>query len=222
MSSEVFKITKQNSFKIPSLVLGILLLAVWVLTATQPRPFVVDKNLTAPPKTLVHFHFGFNEVMADAFWLRAVQDFDYCENQLAQNLCQGQGWLYQILDVTSDLSPKFRMPLAAGSLALSIVISDIEGASKLFNKAVERFPKDWPILYRAAYHALYEEKNNEKAAKLLIRAGQNGAPPWTFSLAAKLYTEAGQRELAEKILQDGEGLPEEIRERIRQKLQLKQ
>lgn len=210
------------SFKIPSLVLGIFLFSAWIVNIRSPIRFVENKNLAVPPKNLVYLHFGFNEVMADSFWLRAVQDFDYCEQQLAANLCKGQGWLYRTLDLTSDLSPKFRAPLASGPLALSIIISDIDGATKLFDKATVRFPNDWPILYRAAYHALYEEKNNEKAASLLIRAAKNGAPPWTYSLATRLYTEAGQQELAERILQDGESIPPEIKERIRKRLQLKQ
>lgn len=204
--------------KTPRILLGVFLILLYFWSTKHSVGWTPDRKYSAPPKNLVHLSFGFSEVMADSFWLRSIQDFDYCENQIEKHLCSGQGWLFQILDVTTDLSPKFRMPLAAGPLALSIIISDIEGASKLFDKAALRFPKDWPILYRAAYHSLYEEKNNSKAAGLLIRAAQNGAPQWAYSLAARLYTEDGKRELAERILSENEGIPKELQDRIRLKI----
>lgn len=207
-----------HTAKIPGLVLGIFVISTWLLTSARPQPWQAEERFVAPPQNLRHLHFGFNEVMADLFWLRAIQDFDYCENQLAQNLCAGKGWLFRTLDLVTDLSPQFRMPLATGPLALSVIISDIEGASLLFDKAVKRFPQDWKIAYRASYHALYEEKNETKAAALLLQAGQHGAPQWVYSLAARLYSENGRRDLALGILAGTEGLPEDLRERIRLKI----
>ena len=107
-----------------------------------------------------------------------------------------------MLDSTTSLSPNFRIPYAAGGLALSVIVGDIEGASKLFEKGVAAFPNDWPILYRAAYHSLYEMKNKKRAAELLIQAGKNGAPPWVFTLAGRLYSDEGEIFLAESLLQE--------------------
>ena len=173
------------------------------------RPLFIGGNfivreLVAPPSSLVHFTCGYREIMADLFWIRSIQDFDYCEKSLSKNLCKGNGWLYQTLDLTTELSPQFRMVYSAGAMALTIVISDIEGASKLFDKATTRFPTDWIILYKAAYHALYEEKNQGKAAKLMEQAARNGAPDWVYMLSTRLYTEAGQRELGERLLAEME------------------
>ena len=36
-----------------------------------------QRDLISPPLALKHLHFGFNEVIADILWLRALQDFDY-------------------------------------------------------------------------------------------------------------------------------------------------
>ncbi|NUN04828.1 MAG: hypothetical protein HUU57_03605 [Bdellovibrio sp.] len=145
--------------------------------------------------------FGFNEAIADTLWIRALQDFDYCEAKIADNVCANNSWLYLMLDAITNLSPNFRMPYATGSLALTIIISDIDGATKIFDKGVKAFPNDWPILYRAAYHYLYEVKDKKKAAELLIQAGQNGAPAWVFALAGRLYSDAGSMDLAEALLQ---------------------
>lgn len=174
------------------------------------RPFLFseqerNRELVAPPSSLVHFTFGYREPMADLFWIRAIQDFDYCEKPLAEHLCQGNGWLAKTLDLVTELSPSFKIAYSAGGLALTIVISDYEGASKLFDKGVQRFPNNYDILYKAAYHALFEEKNTEKAASLMERAAKNGAPDWVYLLSTRLYTEAGKREMGQKLLTEVEG-----------------
>ncbi len=160
------------------------------------------RDLLSPPLGVEHFTFGHSDVMADVFWIRSIQDFDYCDQQIAKNLCIGKGWLFRMLDTVTTLSPKFRMPYATGAVALSVLVSDIEGAARIFDKGVINFPNDWPILYRAAYHYLYEVKDKKKAAELFNRAGRNGAPAWVFSLAGGLYNEIDERVAAEAILQE--------------------
>ncbi|MGZ3803121.1 MAG: hypothetical protein ACXVB4_02850 [Pseudobdellovibrionaceae bacterium] len=161
-----------------------------------------SRDLLSPPRGLEHFTFGHRDVTSDFFWIRAIQDFDYCEQQLSKNLCKGKGWLFRMLDMITDLSPSFRMPYATGAMSLSVMVSDIDGATAIFEKGIKQFPKDWPILYRAAYHYLYEVKSKRKAADLFIRAGRNGAPPWVFSLAGGLYNESSERVAAEAVLQE--------------------
>ncbi|MFM6926923.1 MAG: hypothetical protein ACKOX6_00575, partial [Bdellovibrio sp.] len=110
--------------------------------------------------------------------------------------------LYKMLDSITNLSPHFRMPYATGGLALSVIISDIEGATKIFDKGAQAFSHDWPILYRAAYHYLYEVNDKKRAAELLIQAGKNGAPQWVFTLAGRLYSDSGNLDLAKALLQE--------------------
>ncbi|QDK39669.1 hypothetical protein DOE51_05875 [Bdellovibrio sp. NC01] len=141
-------------------------------------------------------------MIADVFWIRTIQDFDYCDQPEAGNVCKNDSWLFRMLDATTSLSPHFRIPYAAGGLALTVLISDIDGATKIFDKGVKAFPHDWPILYRAAYHYLYEVKDKKRAAELLIQAGQNGAPPWVFALAGRLYSDNGELDLAQQLLQE--------------------
>jgi len=195
----------------------------WTGQQTQQAQQHQIRELVAPPRGLEHLSFGFRASMADGFWVRAIQDFDYCEQPIAKQLCQGRGWLYQTLDVTTDLDPDFRMAYSAGAMALSVIVSDLDGASLLFDKAVAHFPHDWIILYKAAYHALYEEKNQAKAAVLMEQAARNGAPSWVFQLAGRLYTRSGQREMAERLLNElrAQGVDETIQAQLRQRLQEK-
>lgn len=155
-----------------------------------------------PPVGIEHFSFGYNEVVADLLWMRSLQDFDFCEKKIDNINCTGNSWMFRMIDAITNLSPHFRMPYATGSLSLTVLVNDIKGASVIFDKAVKAFPNDWPILYRASYQALIEEKNNEKAAGLMLRAAQNGGPQWLYEASARLYSEEGKMAVAEGILAD--------------------
>ena len=153
--------------------------------------------------------------MADSFWLRALQNFDFCEKP-----CR-KGWVYHMLEVVTDLSPRFRMAYAMGGSTLSIVLGDIEGAALIYEKGLKNFPKDWSLAYRFAYHELYERKNLKKAADLLKQAGQNGAPLWVQNLAARLYQQSGQIDLGRSVLLDLLSRPNvdpELRKKAQKKL----
>lgn len=188
--------------KIPSILLGIFAFGLIAGSMAISRSNISsERQLLAPPLMVERFTFGYSEVTADMMWIRAIQDFDFCDKPISKQICSNNSWLAQMLDAITNLSPSFRMPYATGGLALSVLVSDIDGASKFFDKSVKAFPHDWPILYRAAYHYLYEVKDNKKAAELLIEAGKNGAPPWVFTLAGRLYSDSGNLELAESLLQ---------------------
>ncbi|WP_413584751.1 tetratricopeptide repeat protein [Bdellovibrio sp. HCB274] len=192
--------------KIPSIVLGIF--AFLLLVITQNSSMIPVKSSQAkfisPPPLLERFTFGYSEVMADTFWIRVVQDMDYCDEVTGKigevSVCANDSWLYKMIDTITNLSPNFRTPYAVGSLALTILITDVDGATKIFEKAIKAFPTDWPILYRAAYHYMYEVKDNKRAAELLMKAADYGAPPWTRTLAGRLLADSGNIDLAEQVL----------------------
>jgi hypothetical protein len=202
-----------------------ILLAVSAALITATVKFNLDlkekKQVYFPPPIQIkHFTFGYHETMADLFWLRAIQDFDYCEKEIAHQNCIAKGWLFHVLNLATELSPKFVIPHSAGALALTVLVSDYAGATVIFDKAVARFPSSWKIAYNAGYHALYEEKDQAKAARLLEQAARNGAPSWVYSLASRLYTDAGKRELAEGLVRDLEasGFDQALIERMKKKI----
>lgn len=200
--SQSEKINDWNS-KIPSILLGIFAFLLLFMGQNYLPPNTKSKaSFIGPPPLLERFTFGFNETVADSLWIRVVQDLDYCEQTVALNTCKNNSWLYQMIDTITNLSPKFRAPYAVGGLALTVLITDVDGATKIFDKSVKAFPEDWPILFRAAYHYLYEVKNNRHAAYLLLQAADHGAPTWTRTLAGRLYVDSGDLELAQQLLED--------------------
>ena len=195
---------RQSKSEILFLALGIALLTFSFRSEKRADPQV----FIPPPPVIRYFHFGYNETMADIFWIRVVQDFSVCEKAAdaiagsnAGVTCD-KGWVFRMLDLITDLAPHFKMPFFYGATNLSVLVNDPQGAKVIFDKGVKAMPDSWDILYRAAYHYMIELKDKETAAKLLIEAGKNGAPPWVYSLAGRLYTEEGKAFLAKSVLDD--------------------
>lgn len=208
MVSTNFKI-KIDYVKGLSVMLGLLTFVLIFISHVQLNSFNQKKKdfFLTPPPLVERFVFDFNSITADLFWIRTIQDMDFCENKDFLGRCKGNPWLFKMLEATSNIEPKYRIIYAAGGLILSVVINDKVGASEIFDRGVKEFPKDWYIAYRAAYHALYELDDYKKAADLLKQAGDSGAPSWVYSLSSRLYHQQGYSELAQRIISDLSGDP---------------
>lgn len=142
----LFDFSKNPSFTL----LGFFSFLVLVFSQIYAGKGLLDKprELLSPPVGLQHFTFGHNDLTADILWIRTIQDFDYCDHPISENQCKGNSWLYRMLDAVTELSPKFRMPYAMGAVALSVLVSDIEGAAKIFDRGTQEYPNDWPSTLR--------------------------------------------------------------------------
>lgn len=203
------------------LLLSAFILFISILVMPISKQSESDRHFIAPPPLLEHYAFGMRPQMADLLWLRSLQDFDYCENYVSKNTCKGQSWLYKMIETLTNLDNSYFIAYSVGGLALTIIISDYEGASKIFDKGVALFPKAWTLLFRAGYHALYEEKDFAKASKLFKDAGENGGPPYTLLLADRLKTKQGQLGVSQWILDDliRRGENESLIQRMREKIE---
>lgn len=215
--------------------LFILALGALLIIGSSRGVVAAERAPIPPPQDLKLMSFGYNETIADSLWLRTVQDFDLCEardikdgkrvphakpGEVRERIICKRGWVYQMIDTITELAPRFKAAHVYGATMLSVVVDDIEGANLIFEKAIKRFPTDWTIPYAAAYHAIYETKDEKKAADYLRLAGEEGAPAWVYALAAKIYTKEGQAVLAKSILEDAlaKSPDPESAERIEQRL----
>jgi hypothetical protein len=165
-------------------------------------PKVYDRtDYISPPLEIKYLGAGFSTQISDSFWLRAIQDFDFCDQKKNQEECLGKSWLFNVINLTVDLDTKFKEAYYFGGIALTVLISDYVGATVIFDKGVEFFPKDWNLLYLAAYHVYFHEKDKLKASKLYLAAAENGAPEWVRLMAGRLAGEGGDLNQAKFILQ---------------------
>lgn len=182
-----------------------------------------EKLFVPPVKHMKLYSFGYDSMLASLMWIRVLQDINVCDQKhkviaypqftesddpLAQVLNRQlpparctNGWVYQMLDVITHLDNQFESAYKDGATFLSVVVDDREGAQKIFNKGLIWFPDDWELLYRAAYHELFEMQNPNTSAVLMRKAGERGAPQWVYALSAKLYSKLGQAAFAKTILE---------------------
>lgn len=210
------------------------------LTFTQQEHLV-------PPKAMGEFTMGYNDLLGSSLWLRLMQDFSHCatapqgegyyeavqaggEKKVMDEILQRKlkpskchlGWVYNMVDRVTDFMPRFYMAYLNGGDMLSVAVDDREGARRIYEKALLKYPNDWSILYHAGFHYLWELQNPKRAALLLGRAQENGAPGWVASLSANLYNRAGQAHVAREIVIKAlkrPGLDEMSMKRLKYRLQ---
>lgn len=212
---------RENLFFFGAAVVGALFIAVSssksLTSNSKPKTFLY------PPSDSKYFTLGYRELAADLLWIRVIQDFDICDQSSAAlsapelppaftgispagverkpSRCD-KGWVYQMINQVTELAPRFRQPYESGATMLSIVVDDREGAFDIYKKGVKQFPERWELHYRLGYHYLYEMHDIPGAAEEMKKAAELGAPDWTYALAGRLYSKAGQAELGISILEE--------------------
>ncbi len=174
-----------------------------------------------PSPYLEYFTFGYQDLIADLLWLRAIQDLDQCDRPVSKEEPCNNSWAYRMVDKVTDISPRFRIIYATVPLLLSLVVNDSEGAIKLLDKGLIHYPNDWHILYRGGYLYLFEKGDKVKAADYFLRAQKNGAPDWLAAYATRLYSQAGRSELVQKVITEYQekGFPPELLQRMKDRLE---
>ena len=139
--------------------------------------------------------------------MRLIQDIDFCSSQKGIPIYDGKikyqcekGWSFKMTEAITELAPRFLSPYEISGSIMSIIMGDKLGAKKIYDKAIKNFPNNWKLHFSAGYHYLIELKEEEKAARLLIKAADLGGPRWLYALAAKTYGKLGQLLLAREIL----------------------
>jgi len=206
---------------------SLVVFALALLTQGNVETPKFKKDFLKPPEKIKYFTFGYNDLLTSVLWLRLVQNFDYCESgkytkedyveptkpignerltgilerKMKSSKCH-LGWVYSMLDVMTEIEPRFKLAYDTGATMLSVAVDDREGARRIFEKGLTQYPNDWQLLFRAGYHYVWELQNPKRAAELYTRAGQNGAPEWVLSFAGALYSRVGQAHIAKIVLED--------------------
>ncbi|MCC6749396.1 MAG: hypothetical protein IT371_17160 [Deltaproteobacteria bacterium] len=165
-----------------------------------------------PPGLLRALSFGYNEVAADLVWVRSIAYF-------ADHLVTDRDLrhLQRYLDTVLALDDRFKEVYRYGSSMLMSrgerqTNEDVWAAISLLKRANALYPGDYRFaMHLGAYYMsdLRTRSKEQRAAwrregaDWVRRAALIGADiPWLPSLAAKIYSEQGQRELAIRHLQE--------------------
>lgn len=169
-------------------------------------------NAYLPDKNLKPYMISHQYSVADWQWLKWVQFL---------SLEKHHELLAKILETVVYYSPSFYRAYLDGGTFLSVFTEEKLVARQIFSRGVQQFPTDWQLPFRAAYHELFELKDEARAAELLSRAAQLGAPAWAAASAADIFSRQGRIDLARQTLQKAlEAAPNRVGvEKVKAKLE---
>jgi len=153
---------------------------------------------------------AYQPLLADVYWIRAVQYYGGTRKQLDPNASGGSpppatppgvhryAMLYPLLDITTTLDPKFNIAYRFGSIFLAEPPpggpGEPEHAIELLQKGLQANPDKWQYMQDIGFVYYWWRHDYATAASWFDRGAQvPGAPWWLKSLAASTLAAGGDR-----------------------------
>ena len=152
----------------------------------------------------------FSAVMADLYWIRAIQYYGGLKRQLGPRpgapavrapVALGPtpySQLYPMLDISTTLDPRFNVAYRFGAVFLAEPPPSGPGrpdlAIALLEKGLREQPEKWEYMQDIGFvHYWYRGDHGAASAAFERAAGIPGAPWWLKSLAATTLAQGGDR-----------------------------
>ncbi len=140
---------------------------------------------------------GYDHLAADIIWLRAIQVIG--EKRIS---AEGYNWIYHALDVITTLDPKFHYAYQVGGVVLATLGKKIDLSNALLEKGLKENPDVWQIPFYLGFNHFFYMDDYKKAAEFMtITSRLPGRPFYIPQLAATLYVEQGNPEVALEFLE---------------------
>jgi tetratricopeptide (TPR) repeat protein len=159
-----------------------------------------DVLFVRSPETVKRLSLGYDGLMADIYWTRAVQYFGSRHQREMHDFTA----LAPLLDITTTLDPKLIVAYQFGANFLSpkppFGAAMPQAAIALVEKGIQANPDAWKLYYELGFIYYMELKDYSKAAEAFER-GSNvpGAHPFLKILAANMAQHAGDNQMARAI-----------------------
>lgn len=146
---------------------------------------------------------GFEDLMADIYWLRTVQ---YFGGQRAFAGGKNFDLLAPLVDITTTLDPTFELAYRYGAIFLAEEPPSGAGqpqkGAALLERASRALPRSWRIRQDWGFLTYFFLHDAEKASHILDDAAAlPGAPDWLRSSAADFLNRSGERATSRSIWQ---------------------
>jgi hypothetical protein len=146
-------------------------------------------------EALSRMGLGYDALLADIYWIRAVQWFG--GRSLAERARLEHDLLYPLLDITTTLDPYFNIAYRFGAIFIAEGAPDPgrpDLAIALLEKGMRAAPERWQYPYDIAFTYYWWLRDYGKASEWFHRASQiPDSPEWLPGLAAITKSQGGDR-----------------------------
>lgn len=184
--------------------IGLFLAALGATLAAQarlPAPPSADLRgdpLVPRPQAARVAALGFESLLADYFWLRAVQ----LVGGEAENPDRHARAIGRYAEAVTTLDPWVDHPYRFAALWMSDDPEGVHQANRLLERGIAYHPRDWRNRFYLSFNYLFHLGDTEAAARELEPAlGLEGAPLYLGRLLAKLRSAGGDLDAAAAYLQ---------------------
>jgi hypothetical protein len=184
--------------------LAVAIVAVQVVRDRQyPQQQVSDRILyVRSGEALKRMALSFDALVADVYWMRAIQHFGGERRALR---VKRYDLLYPLLDLATTLDPWFAIAYRFGAIFLAEAYPGGAGRPDLAIRLLEKGVKvdgRWQYLHDIGFVHYWHTRNFPEAARAFERAAEApGAPNWLRPLAAATLAQGGQRSASRMMWQ---------------------
>lgn len=169
----------------------------------KPVSNIQARGMILPPLVNKALSLEYRSVIAEFLFLRASQYYGEKIASKERLTMSDMWWLYRNLIVITELDPYFEDPYYYGNALLTWETGMYNEANTLLRKAINTRTWDWQLPFFLGFNTFYFLKDNKAGADyLLIAAKRPGAPKFLPTLAARLYYQAQNTEIALSFLKD--------------------
>jgi hypothetical protein len=167
----------------------------------QTRDFATQKEelLLSSPAAIQKLSLGYDSLLADIYWTRAVQ---YYGSRLAQPH-PNFDLLWPLLNITTTLDPKLVVAYHFGAVFLSeqvVGANRTDLAIKLVRRGIEANPDNWYLCGDLGFLYYWRMKDYPDAVDAYVEGSKiPGAPPWMKLMAARVSAMGGSIETSRMI-----------------------
>ncbi len=140
---------------------------------------------------------GYDPLLCDFIWLEAIQVMG--DRKIPP---KGAEWIYNALDVATDLDKKDEYVYEAGGIFLSAVAGDYKQSNEILKKGFYNNPDNWKLPFYIGTNYFLYLNNYKRAAYYIGRAAVlPGRPEFVPFLATRLYAESGDPRFAMALIE---------------------
>jgi hypothetical protein len=163
----------------------------------RPQATIEEVLFLSSPKVLKRASLGYDGLLADIYWTRAVQYF----GGRRHNSALSYNLLFPLLEITTQLDPHLVVAYEFGASFLAPRPPDGAGqpehAIQLMEYGIQNNPDNWKLYYNLGFVYYMNLKDYSKAADAFQRGAKvPNAHPFLRLLAAQMAQHAGDFETA--------------------------